>query len=562
MIASLSTTVLQPARVSVVRPPDAAAGARWPVWVARAAVAAVLAVHVPAFLCMGLDSDVSMWDLCARNVLRGGVAYRDAVENNLPGMFWLHLAIRSVCGWGPVAMRLADLVVVTGIVWLLLRWLPAGGALPAATAALLFSFYLSTNEWCHCQRDMWMLLPALLALALRGRQVARLGGGSRSVVGWGFVEGVCWAAAFWIKPFVAVPALLCWLTSVVLVSRSKGHTAEIATDATGLLAGGLTVGTAGVAWLVGSGAWPAFVDIVVGWNREYVADCYTAERLALLAGVLVRFLPWSLVHLIAVPVAIEQLWLASGGRKPPESAAPSGGLRPPLANLRPPLANSRRTALLSALYLGWLLQAVWLQQVFDYIHTPAVLLGLALVAARWPTLDALPRWSVAACVAACLAMQQSSLVSQRLGLWSRCLREGGTAELRDRLALNDRTGWRELEQVADFLRRQGALDGEVTCYTVRTLPLYAALNIGPSTRYYALESTLTLFARHRAAIRAELAASRQKYVVCDLYWMRRTEAELTRSEGKARTLLNTGRYVVLRLDAADTPAWLASSFGL
>ena len=46
------------------------------------------------------------------------------------------------------------------------------------------------------------------------------------------------------------------------------------------------------------------------------------------------------------------------------------------------------------------------------------------------------------------------------------------------------------------------------------------------------------------------------------YWMRRTEAELTRPDGKARAVLNTGRYVVLRLDAADMPAWLAICFGL
>ena len=31
-------------------------------------------------------------------------------------------------------------------------------------AALLFAFYLSTSEFCHAQRDVWMLLPALAAL--------------------------------------------------------------------------------------------------------------------------------------------------------------------------------------------------------------------------------------------------------------------------------------------------------------------------------------------------------------------------------------------------------------
>ena len=73
----------------------------------------------------------------------------------------------------------------------------------------------------------------------------------------------------------------------------------------------------------------------------------------------------------------------------------------------------------------------------------------------------------------------------------------------------------------------------------------------PSTRFYALESSLVIFHGQRATIRAELAASRQKYVVCDLYWMQRTEAELTRPAGKARTVLNTGRVTAERDVAGD-----------
>src|SRR5262249_34043403 len=61
----------------------------------------ILYINLPAFLCMGLDPDVSQWDLCARTVLEGGVLYQDAVENNLPGMLWLHVLIRSLLGWRP-----------------------------------------------------------------------------------------------------------------------------------------------------------------------------------------------------------------------------------------------------------------------------------------------------------------------------------------------------------------------------------------------------------------------------------------------------------------------------
>src|SRR5262249_50262519 len=159
---------------------------------------------------------------------------------------------------------------------------------------------------------------------------------------------------------------------------------------------------------------------------------------------------------------------------------------------------------------------------------------------------------VVACAVACLAVRHPALVSQRLALWPRCLREGSTPELRDCLALNNRAAWRELEQVADFLRRQGVGDGEVTCYSTRALSLYLEPGRRASTRYSPLESALLIFPGQRPAMRAELAASRQKYVVCDLEWMGRAEADLTRPAGKARAMLNTGRYVVLRLDAADT----------
>ena len=88
------------------------------------------------------------------------------------------------------------------------------------TATLLFAFYSSRWEWCQCQRDTWMLLPALAALQLRRIQVGRLRnpsvGPGRLLMG-AIAEGAVWGAAFWIKPFVAVPALACWLVGDWLV---------------------------------------------------------------------------------------------------------------------------------------------------------------------------------------------------------------------------------------------------------------------------------------------------------------------------------------------------------
>lgn len=39
-----------------------------------------------------------MYDVAARNILRGGVHYRDVFDTNLPGIVWLMAAIRSAKG--------------------------------------------------------------------------------------------------------------------------------------------------------------------------------------------------------------------------------------------------------------------------------------------------------------------------------------------------------------------------------------------------------------------------------------------------------------------------------
>src|SRR5947209_1194024 len=157
------------------------------------------------------------------------------------------------------------------------RWLAwsLAALLAAFLAALvLAAFYLSTSEWCHCQRDTWMLLPALLALDLRRRQVVALGrpdSDPLSLAGRPFLEGLLWAAAFWIKPFVAVPALACWLAAARRVARTTpGRGTRLVRDGLLLLAGGLAAGAAGSAWLAASGGWADFWENMWVWNRHYV----------------------------------------------------------------------------------------------------------------------------------------------------------------------------------------------------------------------------------------------------------------------------------------------------
>jgi len=71
----------------------------------------LLITNVPPLLCMPLTNDTVMYDLQAKNLLQGGVLYRDILEPNFPGVVWLHVAIRSMLGWSSVAMCFTDLVI-------------------------------------------------------------------------------------------------------------------------------------------------------------------------------------------------------------------------------------------------------------------------------------------------------------------------------------------------------------------------------------------------------------------------------------------------------------------
>jgi hypothetical protein len=317
---------------------------------------------------------------------------------------------------------------------------------------------------------------------------------------WALLEGLCWGAALWIKPHVVFPALLCWLVSAVLLSRGVVHGWRRAVlDGAGLLAGGLVAGGLGILWLWQSGAWPAFLDIFLGWNREYVPTEALLVRVLVLP--FLRFFPWGLVHVVAVPLAVVLI-----GRGLALSAkALSAAER----------SRRMRQALLAALYLGWLLQSVVLQHVFDYIHVPAVLLALTLlVGGDWP--DAKILWVPVAAYLGVAASLHPLVKPNRLALWLRCWREGSTAAIKDRLALTPVANWTGLERVAQYLREQGVKDGEVTCYDLRTTSLYLDLDLKPSTRFPFLDMAIFVFPRHEEEIRRALAGSRQRLVVTDL----------------------------------------------
>jgi hypothetical protein len=522
---------------------------------------AYLALVLPLFVCEGLHSDVTMWDLNTRTVLRGGVLYRDTDENNFPGMLWPLLIVRSTLGWSSEALRLVDFGIVSTIAWLLTSSLPARSAMSrAASLFVLYAFYLSTSEWCHCQRDTWMLLPAVAALWLRCRQANRLANprlSKAALLGWAILEGAVWALGFWIKPFVAVPCLACWIVSAWLVGTGKPHWGRLFVDGSGVIAGGLVAGAVGICWMIFSGTWPWFWEVMLVWNREYVAyDMTEGLGWMYFAGFVARFFPWVFIHAAAIPIAVRQIW-----------------------RMRSPESSGRTaTALLAGFYLAWFFQAAVLQHLFDYIHAPAILLGLAVVMGEClAETRLLARAGFAAFVLIGLCVNFPAVYANRHGAWTRCLQEGSTPQLRDRLTLIPIMNWSDLDKVRGFLAAEGVQDGELTCFSMRTSPLYLQLDLQPPTRHIFVQNALTVFVRQRGNIHRLLADSRQRFVVFDLFGMRSPSGEREEDDPDTRPLpamwqspsrwadkvvFRAGRYVLFAIDGADMPAWLDECFHL
>lgn len=519
------------------------------------ATALALLAGVPLFLCMPPWPDMTLYDMAARAILRGGIHYRDIFDTNLPGMPLAMAAIRRLFGWSYVTLRAVDLVVIGLIVANLIGWVRrAGGTAYSAAwlAAAIALFYLFTSEFNHVQRDPWLLLPAIIAARLRLWRITKpmLSSASKTTVDqttpssppvicfwWSVLEGMVWGLGVWLKPHVIIPAFATWLVSAILMARRESNRG-IVRDLAGLLLGGLIAGGVGVAWLIGTGAWPYFLDVFLNWNPSYLKDMWGKAGFRFIRTFYV-FRPWSILHYAAIALGILAFWEARAwSRRPGEPRRVWGGcwLYTPAGSESVAVAR----ALLAALYFGWLVQATCLQKGFDYVQVPLLFLAMTLIAThRWSFGFAYIIWF--AIMAAILNFPFLSPVAQTIEpwlpqiraeqdpltdfklmkLWPRCWQETGSAELRDKLGHYTHvfcaTNWENLEEVAEFLKTLNPPlgPGELNCWHDSTHPLYLILNLEPATRYMHY-GTVFGIRSHAAGIAAEVAASRQKYVVSDL----------------------------------------------
>jgi len=527
-------------------PPTVPTATPWPLpwrsaWLGAAVAVVALVAGVPLFLRMPPWCDLTLYDVAARNLLDGGVHYRDVFDTNMPGFVWLLAMVRWLFGWSVEAVRIVDLLIVGGIVFVLERLAAAGGASRAVRAwaiAAVVLFYLFQSEFNHVQRDIWMMLPALIAVGLRFRRLADTSQSRGEAFRDAVLEGILWGVAVWIKPHVVIPAVTVWL-----LTAARGRPFV---DLLGQVLGGGAIGLIGIAYLVHSGTWPHFIDVFTTWNTGYAATMF-AELPMRYYRQLHYFPPFSFLQYLSLPVAGLSILEGRPWCRRPVGPGFLGRHFP--AWLWDAGASDRvrfARLVLAGLYLGWTAQALYFQRDFHYVHVPETLMLLFVLATQ--------RWAAGAFVTAWLAISSAIVLAgsmpaanvtgvgpeggpewavlhpaldpQRMKHWPDCWRlEIPTTEYRRRMnavglvhefhAAND---WEQLGEVTDWLAAHDVKDGEVVGWHDSTHAAYLDLHIKPGIRFQHVSHISGLGGEERERVDAELerVAPQVRYVISDL----------------------------------------------
>lgn len=510
---------------------------RWE-WLGWLLAIVFLAIGLPLFYRMPPWCDLTLYDLAARAIMTGGVHYRDVFDTNLPGFVWTLVLVRRGFGPSTEAVRLVDLAIVFSCVALLFRLAKRAGA--DGTALAWFAagtaiFYPFATEFCHAQRDVWMLLPSLLALTLRLREPR-----NRPFLT-GLLEGVLWGVAVWFKPHVLFPAAGVWLVTARRLTPDR-RWRSTRDDFLGNLLGGSLVGALGIVWLVRTGTWPYFVEIFAKWNPHYTEYLFAEIGWRAVSHPF-HFAPWTYLQPLVAFLCIADIATA-GSRRWPDRLP---------RWLYVPSSDDRARAVryaIGALYLAWLLQSFLLQRQFPYVHVPSTLIAFAILAAhRWAAVPfglaffALALGFHLLCDFSPAVMKRAERVERsfewfwhavprhpitapaRLHEWPGCWDELHGTEYRQR---QDRLGsysgyfagitFDEAHEMAAWLRERGATAGDVICWHSSPHAVYLDLPGTPGFRFMHVDTPLIRRATYEY-LKEELirdAVPRAKYVVIDL----------------------------------------------
>jgi hypothetical protein len=195
----------------------------------------------------------------------------------------------------------------------------------------------------------------------------------------------------------------------------------------------------------------------------------------------------------------------------------------------------------------------------------------------------LSKWRLALVILFCLGTLATHpfLHNERWQYWGRCLQEGSTPEIRDRLTVEKivtATDWEDLQKVKEYLKTLHLQNRELTCYALSSVPLYQQMNLEAPTRFVLLWADIKFFPEHEREIAKELEASPERYIVNDLrQWdVKREEVHrmapgrpfgLPKVSARAARLFpwtepvvfRSGRYLVHRVVTLGPPSTMPDS---
>jgi hypothetical protein len=501
-------------------------------------------VVVPLFVCLPPYSDNDFYGIAANYIRKGYILEKEDRSFYFPpGLALSRLGIDTLSGRRHEGIIIADLLVMSANFALLVAWFRYRLTRSQAIASwlILMAFYLSTPEACHFQPDPWMFLPTLAGLHLRRKQLpALLDVGpvpKGRLMGRSLLEGMMCGAGCLIKPQAIVPMLTIWTVSSLLALRLNSRQwKRTILDVVLLLSGGAICAAFWLLWLVFDGGLLHFRDTFL-WAYTYYSTA-ASWPLKLLAT-FTQFLPWSLVHLWAVPLSL--VLLVRAGRQALRGAA------------NQPDGRVWIEALYSAFYLAWAFEGTFMQVSWIYHIMPGLFAGLGLLISRlWSKPMSLPGWVAPTAAAGFAIGLNPLLMPHKLACWPRCFTEGSTPALRDELEnipyymphiveqvdpvrlerlvdygkfdlalaqMHSRiyvVEWENMARVADYLRSQGVADRDLTCYHNTTLHLFLMLDVIPSNCDIVHDLIVSRFHGRDVVLQKELENSRQRWVVSDL----------------------------------------------
>jgi dolichyl-phosphate-mannose-protein mannosyltransferase len=406
-----------------------------------------------AYVARPLGQDHGIFEWVGREILHGGLPYRDAWDIKGPLPYFSFALIQGLLGNSPLALRVADLAIIALGVVLLGKLAVRLGTSPLLATFLLLVWYADLDYDDTAQPDGWamVLLGAALLVLLRARPRPA----PKRLLAFGALIGL----ATLMKPTYALFGIL----ALCVVPDPGRHLAAVVRSASWSALGFfLPLFFATTFFLLRAGL-PDLYEVHLVYNaRVYAGQSSALTRVAEFTGRVLES-PGLMVWLLAAVGGVVTLW-----RRKREEAA-------------------LVTAWAFAALAGVVIQG----KGFPYHFLPLVpalaLLSAVLLSAAvdWPTAS-LPRWLPRAGAAVLVAVLVAPPLSRIAGATLRWVRAASTA---GGLAAYERREYgffghaaSPLGRIGSYLRQHSALDDRVQVWGMKAV-IYGASDRRPPTRF-------------------------------------------------------------------------------